>query len=55
MAHRITPDGDGGSLITLGGLARTEYPGFAEEFAGVVGLVEPAEPEREPAGVAERS
>ncbi len=51
---RVGPSEGGGSLITLGGLARTEYPGFAEEFAGVVGLVEPAEPHREPAGVGER-
>jgi cytochrome c biogenesis protein len=45
---RISPADGGGSLITLGGLARTEYPGFADEFAGVLGLVDPAEPEREP-------
>jgi cytochrome c biogenesis protein len=35
---RIVPSGDGGSLISLGGLPRTEYPGFADEFAGVVAL-----------------
>lgn len=29
---RVAPDAAGGSLITFGGLARTEYPGFAEEF-----------------------
>jgi cytochrome c biogenesis protein len=33
---RIAPAEGGGSLITLGGLARSEYPGFAEEFAQVV-------------------
>ncbi len=49
---RISPTDGGGSLITLGGLARTEYPGFAEEFAGVVALV----PDRdaEPVTVGER-
>jgi cytochrome c biogenesis protein len=36
---RIGPAGDGGSLISFGGLPRTEYPGFADEFAGVVALV----------------
>jgi cytochrome c biogenesis protein len=35
---RIGPADGGGSLISLGGLTRTEYPGFAEEFAGVVAL-----------------
>jgi cytochrome c biogenesis protein len=36
---RVVPAEGGGSLIMLGGLARTEYPGFADEFAGVVSLV----------------
>jgi cytochrome c biogenesis protein len=45
---RISPSDGGGSLITLGGLARTEYPGFADEFAGVVALFGSVEPEREP-------
>jgi cytochrome c biogenesis protein len=35
---RITPAEGGGTVITLGGLARTDYPGFADEFAGVVDL-----------------
>jgi cytochrome c biogenesis protein len=49
---RIRPGDDGGSLITFGGLARTEYPGFADEFARVVALVGGSPPrEREPAGV----
>jgi ResB protein required for cytochrome c biosynthesis len=49
---RIRPTDDGGSLITLGGLARTEYPGFADEFARVVAQVGGSPPpEREPAGV----
>ena len=39
---RISPTTAGGSLISLGGLARTEYRGFADEFAGVVALVGPA-------------
>jgi cytochrome c biogenesis protein len=37
---RVTPAGDGRSVVTLGGLARTEYPGFVAEFAGVVALVD---------------
>ncbi len=35
---RITPAGDGRSLISLGGLARGDYPGFRDEFARVVAL-----------------
>ncbi len=48
---RVAPHPDGGSLITLGGLARTEYPGFAEEFAAVAELAggEPAQGEPRPA------
>ncbi len=33
---RLRPAEGGGTMIALGGLARTEYPGFADEFAGVV-------------------
>jgi cytochrome c biogenesis protein len=33
---RVAPVEGGGSLITLGGLARSEYPGFVQEFAEVV-------------------
>jgi cytochrome c biogenesis protein len=33
---RITPSGTGGSLMTLAALARTEYPGLAEEFTSLV-------------------
>jgi cytochrome c biogenesis protein len=40
---RVAPDAGGRSLITLGGLTRSEYPGFAEEFARVVALAGPAE------------
>jgi cytochrome c biogenesis protein len=32
---RVVPADGGGSLITFGGLARTDYPGFAEEFAAL--------------------
>jgi len=32
---RVVPDGDGRSLISLGGLTRSEYPGFAAEFERV--------------------
>jgi cytochrome c biogenesis protein len=35
---RVTPDGEGRSLVSLGGLARTDYPGFGEEFARVTAL-----------------
>lgn len=41
---RVTPASTGGSLITIGGLARSEYPGFADEFSGVVRLVGGDEP-----------
>jgi cytochrome c biogenesis protein len=47
---RIAPADGGGSLISLGGLARAEYPGFAEEFAGVVALAGAEERERVPVG-----
>ena len=47
---RIVPAGHGGSLISFGGLARTEYPGFADEFAGVVALVDTGERETVPVG-----
>lgn len=49
---RIRPADGGGSLITFGGLARTEYPGFADEFARVVALAGGSPPaERDPAEV----
>ncbi len=38
---RVAPDAGGRSLITLGGLTRSEHPGFAEEFARVVALAGP--------------
>ncbi len=38
---RVVPDAGGRSLISLGGLTRGEYPGFAEEFARVVALAGP--------------
>ena len=49
---RITPAEGGGSMIALGGLARTEYPGFADEFAGVVAQAGGDPPANEPATVA---
>jgi cytochrome c biogenesis protein len=30
----------GGTVIEAGGLPRTDYPGFADEFAGVVTAVQ---------------
>jgi cytochrome c biogenesis protein len=50
---RLEPGEAGGSLITLGGLARSEYPGFADEFSGVVRLVG-GEPEPELATATQR-
>jgi cytochrome c biogenesis protein len=35
---RVTPTAGGRSLISLGGLARGDYPGFADEFARVAEL-----------------
>jgi cytochrome c biogenesis protein len=29
---RLTPSQDGGSVLTAGGLPRSDYPGFADEF-----------------------
>jgi cytochrome c biogenesis protein len=48
---RISRADGGGSLIEFGGLPRTEYPGFAEEFAGVVALVGEPPPAQEPVPV----
>jgi cytochrome c biogenesis protein len=45
---RIVATDSGGSLITLGGLARSEYPGFADEFASVVDLVGGTALDRDP-------
>ncbi len=33
---RLRPAGDGGSTVSAGALARSEYSGFAEEFAALV-------------------
>jgi len=49
---RIAPAEGGGSMIALGGLARTEYPGFADEFAGVVAQAGGDPPASEPTRVA---
>jgi cytochrome c biogenesis protein len=52
---RVAPSGDGGSLITLGGLPRSDYPGFADEFARVADLAGAAEDDtRQPVAVAEK-
>jgi len=40
---RISPDGTGGSLVAAGALARSEYTGFAEEFAALVARAGPAD------------
>ena len=36
---RVTPGPHGRSLISLGGLPRSDYPGFADEFARVADLI----------------
>ncbi|MGW5558877.1 cytochrome c biogenesis protein ResB [Micromonospora sp. NPDC003944] len=43
----------GSSLMEVGGLPRTDYPGFAEEFAQLVAAVKGDEPAAERAGVRE--
>jgi cytochrome c biogenesis protein len=52
---RVAAGDDGRSLISLGGLARSEYPGFADEFAKVATLTgaDPDEP-RQPVAVAQK-
>ncbi|NUR72518.1 MAG: cytochrome c biogenesis protein ResB [Hamadaea sp.] len=48
---RLTPAGDGTNLLEVGGLPRSEYPGFAAEFAGVIaklGITEMGDDTREP-------
>lgn len=50
---RITPQEGSGSLIEAGGLPRTDYPGFAEEFGRLVGAArdpDPARATRDPDG-----
>ena len=51
---RVRPDGDGGSLISLGGLPRSDYPGFADEFARVADLIGPHGDTRQPVAVGEK-
>jgi cytochrome c biogenesis protein len=48
---RARPDGRGGSLISLGGLPRSDYPGFADEFARVADLIGPHDDARHPVAV----
>lgn len=45
---RVVPADGGRSLISLGGLARSEYPGFAEEFTRVAALAGDVPGERSP-------
>ncbi|MEV0267211.1 cytochrome c biogenesis protein ResB [Hamadaea sp. NPDC050747] len=48
---RLTPSDDGTNLLEIGGLPRSEYPGFAAEFAAVVaklGITEMGDDTREP-------
>ena len=33
---RLIPSEDGRTVLIAGGLARSEYPGFAEEFATLI-------------------
>ncbi len=51
---RIAPAGDGRSLISLGGLARSQQPSFADEFARVVALAGPPHETERPLAVAEK-
>jgi cytochrome c biogenesis protein len=51
---RVRPDGHGGSLISLGGLPRSDYPGFADEFARVADLIGPHDDSRHPVAVEEK-
>jgi cytochrome c biogenesis protein len=51
---RVRPDGGGGSLISLGGLPRSDYPGFADEFARVADLIGPHDDVRQPVAVGEK-
>jgi cytochrome c biogenesis protein len=52
---RVGPGAGGRSLITLGGLARTDHAGFADEFARLVEHVSPAGDEaRQPVALGEK-
>ena len=50
---RVRPGEVGGSLISLGGLPRSDYPGFADEFARVADLIGPHDDARQPVAVGE--
>jgi cytochrome c biogenesis protein len=39
-----SPDSSGGTLLTAGGLPRTDYPGFADEFTQLVKAAEEGTP-----------
>jgi cytochrome c biogenesis protein len=51
---RVRPGIHGGSLISLGGLPRSDYPGFADEFARVADLIGPHDDARQPVAVGEK-
>jgi cytochrome c biogenesis protein len=51
---RVRPGTHGGSLISLGGLPRSDYPGFADEFARVADLIGPHDDARQPVAVGEK-
>jgi cytochrome c biogenesis protein len=52
---RVTPDDGGRSLISLGGLARSDHPGFGGEFDRLVALSgEPKDDVRQPVAVGEK-
>ena len=52
---RVTPADNGRSLISLGGLARNEYPGFADEFTRLVDQLSPGQDEeRHPVALGEK-
>jgi cytochrome c biogenesis protein len=52
---RVSPAGGGRSLMSLGGLARTENPAFADEFQRLVEQVTPTMDEaRQPVALGEK-
>lgn len=52
---RVESSDGGRSLISLGGLARSDYPGFGDEFDRLVALVAPPEQDaRQPVAVGEK-
>jgi cytochrome c biogenesis protein len=52
---RVRSGGDGRSLVSLGGLARSDYPGFGDEFDRLAALVAtPMDDSRQPVAVGEK-